>query len=268
MMIRPFAALRTYTRTKPLEIAENGAAIVQILSALESINSAERKRGGINYWKYVRASTMTESRLSDFLANEGVIRAALLARVLGGLSLISSQKNSVRKYSACIIVCSQIFTSKYTLNGSDGADQMAGVIHAASVLGRTRGGENSDLAVGFIGCQIIASYFASGFAKMFGSEWRNGTAAERVARTHSYGDKKLYEMLRSRPEFSRFITHATVVLETFFPLIVATQWGRALGLISMLMFHVANAHFLGLGRFLVAFAAGYPAVVQVLKSRS
>ncbi|WP_147440512.1 hypothetical protein [Mycetocola tolaasinivorans] len=256
------------TSERPLEFAENMAAVVQILSAFESMNPSERRRGGINNWEHLKSSASGNERLNNLMSREGIVRVALGLRISGSVTLLAVRGNSARKYLALLITSCQILTSKYTLNGSDGADQLAGLIHASSALGRVGRGKNKDLAIGFIGCQIIVSYFASGLAKSFGSEWTNGTAVERVARTHTYGNRKLYEFLRARPRFSEFLTYSTTSLELVFPVIVRSRIGSVLGLAAMGLFHLANSHFLGLGRFLLAFVAGYPTVLRVVNPRT
>ncbi len=250
----------------PLEIAEVCASISQFLSTCESLSNQERRIGGINYWPDSRHLILPESKETTFLSSPKRIQAILIGRLIACSLLLCVRNNRARQYSSGYILTSQIMLGPYTMNGADGADQMSGLMHGASFIGRTGRGTNKDLAVNFLASQTILSYLVSGAVKTLGDDWRNGRAVERVVRTHTYGDESLYKLLRSKPRIGEFLTHSTVALEAAFPLIVMKQKTRTLGLLGMGLFHIANAKIMGLGRFALTFLGTYPSISYSFKN--
>lgn len=259
--------LAQFVKDHPLEVAEAFAAIAQLLSSLEAAAPHERRPGGINHWKYLRTLTSEGSRWEDVLGNARFVRGALLGRVAASGLLLVCPVASVRTAATGYNAASQVLLGKYTVNGGDGADQMAAITHGAAFLGRLGKGDNKDLALSFIAAQLVLAYFVSGFTKLFGPEWTNGTALERVMRTHTYGDETFYRILRRYPGLGELLSHVTVAVETLFPLLALNRHTRLPALAMMGGFHVANAHFMGLGRFMLAFVGTYPTVLHALRGR-
>lgn len=248
----------------PLETVETMTAISQVLSTLEQLGGGERKNGGINDWQYTKALHPTPGRVTQALSSEVPVKIILLARLAASTSLCFSRSNTSRMLGTAVVAASHLIGGKYTLNGGDGAEQLGAISHAAASLGRVGGGRNKDLAIAFIGWQTVLSYFVSGFTKTFGREWTNGTALERVIRTHTYGDARFYRFLRRHPRVGQLLTYATVLIETAFPVLVLHRITRKPALCIMGLFHLANAKYMGLGRFFVSFVSTYPAVVKAV----
>lgn len=244
----------------PLEVAEVCASVSQFLSTCESLSSKERKLGGINYWPDSRYLISPGSKEKSILGNPRLIQAILAGRLVSCGLLLGARRNGTRKWSSGYILLSQILLGPYTMNGADGADQMSGLMHGASFLGRMGESENKDLAVNFLASQTILSYFVSGAVKTLGDDWRNGRAVERVIRTHTYGNETLYKFIHLRPRIGEFLTYSTVALETVFPLMMLSKSTRNVALLGMGAFHLSNAKVMGLGRFALTFLGTYPSI--------
>ncbi|WP_182911355.1 HTTM domain-containing protein [Actinomyces sp. 2119] len=238
------------------------------MSTIEALDPKDRAPGGINDWRFLREMTPSATVFDSQIARTSVINGILVGRLTASTLLVVSNHSRIRQASAAYVALSHALLGKQTINGGDGADQMAAIILGASAIGRSQGGANQDLATSFISAQLILSYFVSGFTKIFGPEWRNGVALERVMRTHAYGDADLYILLRRNPKVGEFITHFTVALETAFPLLVLNRRTRLAALAAMGGFHAVNARLMGLGRFMLCFIAAYPSLLRTMDQSS
>lgn len=249
---------------RPLDTAEILCGLAQLLSTFEALDTRDRAPGGINEWRFLQATSPSANSFDSQVARPAVVHGVLIGRLAASALLVAVPHARVRQVSAAYIALSHALLGKQTINGSDGADQMAAIILGSSAIGRTGHGKNEDLAVSFIAAQLVLSYFVSGFTKLFGPEWRNGTALERVMRTHTYGDARLYSLLRRYPRLGELITHTTVALETAFPFLILGRRTRIPALVAMGGFHIANSKLMGLGRFMLSFLAAYPSLLRVL----
>lgn len=148
--------------------------------------------------------------------------------------------------------------------GNDGSDHLATISLSASLIekGFSRDAAVRRAALGFIAAQSTLSYVTSGATKLRSPIWRSGEALTGVMRTRTYGDGWLYRLLRDRPRLTRLAGWAVMLFEVAFPLVfvLPTPLSRAL-LGGAAFFHVLNARFMGLNRFLWAFVGSYPAVI-------
>lgn len=246
----------------PLEFAERASALSQLLATLEGFSPKERRFGGINDWNYTKYLFNAGDGISGARAREIFVRCLATARIGASIMLLIPTGNTTRLVASSASALSYLFGNRYTINGSDGAEQYSAIILASSALGRLGGGKNRDLAVDFIAAQTAFSYFVAGAAKSLGREWRNGTAVERVVRTEVYGNRNFYLFLRKNPRISEYLTYSTVILEVLFPFLLLHRGTRRVALASMFTFHLANVPLMGLGRFFIVFTSTYPAVVN------
>ena len=246
----------------PLEFTERASALSQILATLEGLSPKERRFGGINDWNYTKYLFNAGDGISDAEAREIFVRCLAASRIGASVVLLLPTGNYARLAASSVSALSYLLGNRYTINGSDGAEQYSAIILASSALGRLGGEKNRDLAVDFIAAQTAFSYFVAGAVKALGREWRNGTAVERVIRTEVYGNRFFYRFLRRHPRLSESVTYSTVVLETLFPLLLLHRGTGKMALASMFAFHAANVPLMGLGRFFLVFTSTYPAVVS------
>ncbi|WP_156324816.1 HTTM domain-containing protein [Corynebacterium lactis] len=246
----------------PLEFAERASAFSQLLATLEGISPKERRFGGINDWDYTKYLFNSGGGISDAGVREIFVRCLATARIGASVVLLLPTGNNTRLVASSVSALSYLLGNRYTINGSDGAEQYSAIILASSALGRIDGGKNRDLAVDFIAAQTAFSYFVAGAVKSLGREWRNGTAVERVVRTEVYGNRIFYRFLRRNPRLSESLTYSTVVVEMLFPFLLLHRGMRKVALASMFAFHAANVPLMGLGRFFIVFTSTYPAVMN------
>lgn len=246
----------------PLEFTERASALSQLLATLEGMSPKERRFGGINDWNYTKHLFNAGDGISDAEAREIFVRCLAIARIGASAVLLLPTKNNARLAACSVSALSYLLGNRYTINGSDGAEQYSAIILASSALGRLGGGKNRDLAVDFIAAQTAFSYFVAGAVKSLGREWINGTAVERVVRTEVYGNRAFYHFLRRNPRLSESFTYSTVMLEMLFPFLLLHRGAGRVALASMFAFHAANVPLMGLGRFFLVFTSTYPAVVN------
>ncbi|MEE1938336.1 hypothetical protein V1L54_02730 [Streptomyces sp. TRM 70361] len=253
---------------RPLSTAERLSAATHLLSSLEyMVRKVDREPGGLNDWTHTRAQVPAKTRVMgkvrDFIAREAVTQTIHGTRAVAAAVLISPvRNNTVRMAANAYLSASQVLVYPRHLFGTDGSDQVSFLVQTAAALGRAGGTDASRrAAVQFIGAQTVLSYGASGWAKLPGDAWRSGDALVKIMRTQTYGDEWFFKQLSRYPAASRALCHAVLALECGFPLLLLGR-GRYIdaGLAAMGSFHLANARFMGLSRFVWAFVSTYPSV--------
>jgi len=227
----------------------------------------DRREGGINDWVYLSAQFSQEpERLQDFrrfISQEPVYSGLQWGRVVASIVLLISASDSqkLRSLSNAYLVLSSSLLYPHHLFGTDGSDQVCFLTHASGALGRCSGSERSvSSACDFLAAQTSLSYVAGGLTKLAGQDWRNGEAMRKVMGTETYGHQGLYEFLQEHPKLSNLASKIVVTWETTFPLLLSHRTTAKLALVSGAAFHIANAKFMGLGRFVLPFIGTYPAI--------
>lgn len=150
--------------------------------------------------------------------------------------------------------------------GTDGTDHM-NVLLCTSLASSTlfpNDPKAREASLWFLAGQSSLSYLASGLAKAVSAFWRDGTAISGVMRTKTYGDERLYKLLKRYPVLAKLGGIGVVAGEVAFPIaLVAPKPVRNAVLGTGMAFHAANAVFMGLNRFVWAFSATYPSVRYV-----
>lgn len=146
--------------------------------------------------------------------------------------------------------------------GTDGSDQVSSFVQSAAGLARlSRDPAVQDALLWYVALQANLSYLVSGWVKLLGQPWRDGSALNGIMRTRTYGHEGLWNLTNRYPVPARYLAHGVLALECLFP--VAYLRGGALArpvMASAAAFHVANGYFMGLGRFITAFEAMHPMV--------
>ena len=150
--------------------------------------------------------------------------------------------------------------------GTDGTDHMNMLTHAA--LAASKLFPNDHIArqacAWFIAGQSCLSYAAAGAAKVVSPFWRDGTAMSGVFRTQTYGTRWVGELMKKYPVLAKAGGWSVILGELAFPLVLVAPKPVARALLATgTAFHLGNAAFMGLNRFVWAFGATYPSVIQV-----
>lgn len=257
-------------------LSERISAATQILSSAEFLVSRRDQRpGGLNDWSHMRHSFVSATPrllpVFDRVSGERAESIIQAARVVAGASLFLP--GSLTRHRAAangfLAVSAWVLHPKHVF-GSDGSDQLAFLVQSAAALARIGDSHRRrEAGLVFLAGQAGLSYLASGAVKLASRSWRSGEALTGVLRTRTYGDRGLYSFLRAHPRLARAAAHAVLVAEVGFPLVLLLPTRLALGAIAgMTVFHLLNARYMGLARFVWAFLATYPAVIYVVTARA
>lgn len=150
--------------------------------------------------------------------------------------------------------------------GTDGADQVSFMTLLTTLLAQAFPNDEraKRACLRMIAFQSCLSYSASGAVKLASRTWRNGQAISGVFRTATFGDEQFYRLTKLHPAIPKMMAWTVILAETFFPLVLVTPKPVSRGILSLMGgFHLANARFMGLNRFVFAFASTYPALAYV-----
>lgn len=165
-----------------------------------------------------------------------------------------------------ILVCATWVRHPY---GNDGAEQMTVITLVALVIGRLPGTSIAlTAALWFVALQLCLSYSTAGFTKMTASKWWNGTYLRGVFGTRIYGHHGVAVFLNSAPRLAMALSVCVLVWEAAFPLVLVLPANVSYAVvISGVVFHIANAVFMGLNNFVWSFLGAYPALIYVITTR-
>ena len=122
-------------------------------------------------------------------------------------------------------------------------------------------GTAQEVALGYLGVQVVLSYFISGQVKIANPDWRSGTALSEVFRFSAYPVSENLRALADRPRLLRVASWAVMLFELAFPLALLDARLTVAALTLAAAFHVANACLFGLNRFVWVWIASYPAIL-------
>jgi hypothetical protein len=194
--------------------------------------------------------------------------AVLALRLLASLTIIVAT-TAFRTLPGAAVVVLFLTTLAMTFRhayGLDGSDQMTSILIVALML-HCFAPENrivALIAIWFLALQSCLAYFTSGVAKLASRGWREGTAVFQVLNTASFGRRGVARLLANVPWAARLLSWSVIAFESAFPLAVVTgRHGALLFLAGGILMHVGIAYCMGLGSFVWAFVATYPAVFYV-----
>ncbi len=118
-----------------------------------------------------------------------------------------------------------------------------------------------ELAFGYLGVQLVLSYFISGGVKLLNPDWRSGQALRQVFAFSAYPVSEGLRGWAGRPRLLFAMSWAVMLFEVAFPLTLASRPALVAGLAVAALFHLANACLFGLNRFFWTWLAVYPAIL-------
>lgn len=118
-----------------------------------------------------------------------------------------------------------------------------------------------ELVFGYLGLQLMLSYFISGGVKVVNPEWRDGRALADVFRFSAYPVSEDLRRLADRPRLLLVMSWAVMLFELAFPLSLLSRESLIVGLVIAGTFHLANASLFGLNRFFWTWLSVYPAIL-------
>ncbi len=256
---------------------ERTSAVTSLIISAEHLCRPDARRpGGLNDWSItrdnLRGTSAPTRRLLDLVATGPATTALHIAKVAASALLLSPVRSRrLRATADATVAVSGLLMYPRHHYGTDGSDQVNFLVQAAAAIARAAGVRTRivDAALWAVAAQATLSYAASGWVKIAGSSWREGTALEGITRTLTYGDADVWRAVRRFPRAARILGTSVLALECTFPLVYAAGGRPARTYVgSALLFHLANARIMGLGRFLPAFASMHPAVLYTARARS
>lgn len=118
-----------------------------------------------------------------------------------------------------------------------------------------------EIAFGYLGAQLVLSYFIAGWVKLLNPDWRKGRALRQVFAFSAYPVSEGLRGWAQRPRVLRLMSWSVILFELAFPLSLISQPSLIVGLAVAAIFHLANACLFGLNRFFWTWLAAYPALL-------
>jgi len=116
------------------------------------------------------------------------------------------------------------------------------------------------VALWYVGVQVVLSYFVAGLAKARHREWWTGAALKNYLLISNYAVATPVKKWALGQGVSKIVSWIVLLFELSFPLCILSP-KLCLVYISMaVIFHLTNAYVLGLNRFLFSWVAAYPAL--------
>jgi hypothetical protein len=118
-----------------------------------------------------------------------------------------------------------------------------------------------ELALGYLGMQLLLSYFISGWVKIVNPDWRSGRALRDVFLFSTYPAGENIREWARHPRLLRAAGWAVMGFELTFPLFFLSRPALLAGLAIGAVFHGANACLFGLNRFFWIWICAYPSIL-------
>ncbi len=118
-----------------------------------------------------------------------------------------------------------------------------------------------ELAFGYLGLQLLLSYFMAGWVKIANPDWRRGRALRDVFLFSAYPAGENLRQWASHPRLLLAAGWAVIGFELVFPLTFASRPALLAGLAIAALFHGANACLFGLNRFFWIWICAYPSIL-------
>lgn len=123
------------------------------------------------------------------------------------------------------------------------------------------GEKGREIAFGYLGAQLVLSYFIAGWVKVLNPDWRRGQALRQVFAFSAYPVSENLRGWAQRPGVMLAMSWAVMGFELVFPLTLFWRPALEVALVVAAVFHLANACLFGLNRFFWTWLAAYPAIL-------
>ena len=118
-----------------------------------------------------------------------------------------------------------------------------------------------EIFFGYLGLQLMLSYFISGWVKVVNPDWRSGRALKDVFMFSGYPASEGLRAWAQWPKRLFLMSWGVILFELAFPFSLLTQTSLLVALAMAAIFHLANAFIFGLNRFLWVWLAAYPSII-------
>ena len=164
--------------------------------------------------------------------------------------------------AAALLVNDVLLLRRFQGPYNGGADRMGLLILICLTLAHLAPHERTQaLAFGYLGAQVVLSYFISGWVKIANPDWRAGRALRDVFLFSAYPAGENWRRWADRPALLRAASWAVMGFELTFPLSLASAPSLWAELALGAAFHLANACLFGLNRFFWIWLCAYPSLL-------
>jgi hypothetical protein len=118
-----------------------------------------------------------------------------------------------------------------------------------------------ELAFGYLGMQLLLSYFIAGWVKIANPDWRSGRALRDVFLFSAYPAGENVRRWAGHPRLLLAAGWGVMLFELAFPLTLLSRPALLAGLGVAALFHAANACLFGLNRFFWIWLCAYPSLL-------
>lgn len=182
------------------------------------------------------------------------LRIALSALLVAGVQTMPVL------WGLCALALLQIHRFQGPYNG--GADKMTLLILTCVTLARSLPEPGwQELALAYLGAQVILSYVVSGWVKLMNPDWRNGQALADVFAFSAYPVSQSLRGWAARPRAMWGASWGVIAFELAFPLGLLHPGMLVAMMCVAAMFHLANAFVFGLNRFFWIWLCAYPSLI-------
>lgn len=262
------------SRDQALAASERLSATTSLVSSLEYLAQRRQvRKGGLNDWRILRGvkvkSAPATRKFFDVVGDEKVTMTLHAARAAASAGLLLPGKGRWRGAASLFLGLSNVALYARHRMGTDGSDQVTTLVQTANGAARlSRSPEVQDALMWYVAVQSNLSYVVSGWVKLLGHTWRDGSALGGIMRTRTYGHEGVWKLTQKYPVPTRYLAHGVLALECLFPLAYARRGAFAKPVIgSAAAFHVANGFAMGLGRFVGSFTSMHPMVAYTSTPR-
>jgi hypothetical protein len=188
----------------------------------------------------------------------------LALRLVAALLLLAGVRGGAHGGVALVLWTTSLLANvrfRGTTNG--GSDMMLMVVLSALTVAHAAPHSEwaQRAAVLYVAAQSFMSYFIAGVAKVANPAWRDGRAVRSFLTTKHFAVPPLLVRSLDAPARSRAVSWAVMAFECAVPLAMTRPFVCAAYLGVAFCFHIGNAWAFGLNRFVLAWAASWPAVL-------
>lgn len=197
---------------------------------------------------------------AEYLAVRSDGKALLLLRLGASLALMFGVGTGLALGVLCAINLSLLTRFAGPYNG--GSDRMGTLVLSMLTIAQLAPSDRvSELALGYLGFQLVLSYVISGWVKIVNPEWRRGRALRDVFEFSVYPVSRSLRGWADWPGLMLGMSWAVMLFELFFPVAMLSAQMLAAGLVVAGAFHLANAALFGLNRFFWVWVSAYPSII-------
>jgi pimeloyl-ACP methyl ester carboxylesterase len=248
-------------------MSERLAATTTLTASLEYLTQRrEMREGGFNDWNIVKdihagAAPITR-RILDAVSSEKATTALHVARAAVAAGMILPGNSRWRGAGSLFLGASTALLYPRHRYGTDGSDQVSVLTQSAMAVARLSDSpQTKDAALWYLALQSNMSYLVSGWVKLLGKAWRDGSALPGVMRTRTYGYEPAFKLTQRFPTQAKYLEYSVLALECLFPVAYLAGGRLTRPVIAAAGgFHIANGFVMGLGRFVTSFVSMHPAV--------